>query len=139
MSEVTGSPTPARPDLPRLGPRTWWVYLALAQPKTLAELAAEAGIVEDSVRTHLRKLERAELVARVVAPDADTQWHRIVELDTPTVYGLVGRVQRARLKRPRSDALPEYPRPFPAVAVALAGLAGVLATAVVVLVLVLGR
>jgi hypothetical protein len=133
VSEVLEPPSPARPDLPRLGPRTWWVYLALAQPKTLAQLAAEAGIVEDSVRKHLRKLEGAELVARTAAPGTDTRWHRIVELDTPTVYGLVGRVQRARLKRPRSDALPEYPRPFPVVAVTLASLALLVAVAVVLL------
>jgi hypothetical protein len=104
-------PDPA--GLPRLGPRTWWVYLALAAPKTAAQLSAEAGIVETSVRKHLRRLERAELVARSQEPGAETHWTRIRELDQGTVYGLVGRVERARLKQPRDGVLAEYPRLLP--------------------------
>lgn len=96
--------------LPRLGPRTWWVYLALGAPKTAAQLSAEAGIVENSIRKHLRRLERAELVARSQESGAETRWARVRELDQATVYGLVGRVDRARLQQPRDGVLPEYPR-----------------------------
>lgn len=49
--------------VPKLGPRVWWLYFALAVPKTLAELTREAGIVESAVRAHLKKLEEHTLVA----------------------------------------------------------------------------
>ncbi|NYJ03016.1 DNA-binding transcriptional ArsR family regulator [Nocardioides thalensis] len=95
-------------SVPKLGPRTWWVYLALGEPKTALQLSAEAGIVEASVRKHLRRLERAALVTRSEEPGAETIYRRIRELDRPTVYALVGRVDRARLVTPEGERLPEY-------------------------------
>ena len=60
-----------------------------------------------------------------------------------SVYASTHTISSKRLTEyvdyPMPDALPEYPRRFPIVAVALAGLAGVLAVAIVTLVLVLGR
>lgn len=48
--------------LPRLGPRVWWLYVELEEAATLQELTARAGIVESSVRAHLRKLSDEGLV-----------------------------------------------------------------------------
>lgn len=95
-------------SVPKLGPRTWWVYLALGEPKTALQLSAEAGIVEASVRKHLRRLERAALVTRMEEPGTETIYRRIRELDRPTVYALVGHVDRARLVTPEGERLPEY-------------------------------
>ncbi len=61
-----GATTSARlPNgLPRLGPRVWWIYLELEETKTIQELAARGGIVESSVRSHLRRLSEEGLVER---------------------------------------------------------------------------
>lgn len=116
-------------SVPKLGPRTWWVYLALGEPKTALQLSGEAGIVEASVRKHLRRLERAGMVARSEEPGSETIYRRLRELDRPTVYGLVGKVDRARLVTPPGEKLPEYgslsrsrsPLVLAAVAVAVLG------------------
>ncbi len=50
------------PRIPDLSPRAWWFYLALAEPQSLEELVATSGLVEGSVRRHLRKLSSAGLV-----------------------------------------------------------------------------
>jgi hypothetical protein len=68
-------------DLPRLGPRVWWVYLAVDTPKTVDQLAADAGIVPDSIRAHLRRLERAGLVRVSEEPGAEPMWLQARELD----------------------------------------------------------
>ena len=124
-------------SVPKLGPRTWWVYLALGEPKTALQLSSEAGIVEASVRKHLRRLERAALVTRSEEPGSETIYRRIRELDRPTVYALVGRVDRAQLVTPKGERLPEYaglPRGRGALLVGAAVLA-VLAVGVLVLLL----
>ena len=95
-------------SIPKLGPRTWWVYLALGEPKTALQLSTEAGIVEASVRKHLRRLERSALVTRSDEPGSETLYRRVRELDRPTVYALVGHVDRARLVTPEGERLPEY-------------------------------
>lgn len=99
----------ATTKLPRLGPRTWWVYLALDGPRTSADLAREASIVEESIIGHLRKLEKAGLARRVDEPGAVRAWERARELDHPTTYQIVGRVERAHLQQPRDAVLPEPP------------------------------
>lgn len=123
-------------SVPKLGPRTWWVYLALGEPKTVAQLSVEAGIVEGSVRKHLRRLEVAGMVRRSEEKGSETIYARLRELDQPTVYRLVGRVDRAQLVRPRGEVLAEGPPGPPRRLVAMCVVAAVLAA---VLVLVLGR
>lgn len=97
-------------DLPRLGPRVWWVYLAVDTPKTVTQLAADAGIVEDSIRKHLRRLERAGLVRETEEPGAEPMWVQARELDPATRYRIVGRIGRGRLRQPRDAVAPEHPR-----------------------------
>lgn len=117
-------------SVPQLGPRTWWVYLALGEQKTARQLSAEAGIVEASVRKHLRRLEAAGMVRRSEEEGSETVYARLRELDQPTVYRLVGRVDRAQLVRPRDEVLAEGPPRPPwhlvAVCVAAAVVAAVL-------------
>ncbi|WP_158296448.1 winged helix-turn-helix domain-containing protein, partial [Nocardioides albidus] len=96
--------------LPRLGPRVWWVYLAVDTPKTVDQLAADAGIVADSIRKHLRRLERAGLVRETVEPGAEPMWVQARQLDPATRYRIVGRVARGRLREPRDAVAPEHPR-----------------------------
>ncbi|MDQ6523213.1 helix-turn-helix domain-containing protein [Nocardioides sp. LHD-245] len=98
-------------DLPRLGPRVWWVYLAVDTPKTVGQLAADAGIAPDSIRGHLRKLERAGLVRVSTEPGAEPMWVQERELDPATRYRIVGRVERGRLRQPDDAVAPEHPRP----------------------------
>lgn len=97
-------------DLPRLGPRVWWVYLAVDTPKTVAQLSDEAGIVPESIRRHLRRLERAGLVRPTQEPGAEPMWEQAREVDPATRYRIVGRVQRGRLTQPRDAVAPEHPR-----------------------------
>lgn len=96
--------------LPRLGPRVWWVYLAVDTPKTVDQLAADAGIVPDSIRKHLRTLQRAGLVRVSQEPGAEPMWVQARELDPATRYRIVGRVERGRLLEPRDAVAPEHPR-----------------------------
>ncbi|TWG91764.1 helix-turn-helix protein [Nocardioides sp. J9] len=96
--------------LPRLGPRVWWVYLAVDTPKTVAQLAEEAGIVEESIRRHLRRLEREGLVRETREPGAPTMWVQARGLDPATRYRVVGRVQRGRLQEPPDLLAPEHGR-----------------------------
>jgi hypothetical protein len=79
----------------------WWVYLAVDSPKTVDQLAAEAGIVPESIRKHLRTLERHDLVRRWDEPGAEPVWVQARELDPATTYRIVGRVARGRLVEPR--------------------------------------
>ena len=97
-------------DLPRLGPRVWWVYLAVDTPKTVEQLSAEAGIVPASIRGHLRRLERAGLVRATQEPGAEPMWVQAREVDPATRYRIVGRVQRGRLVEPRDAVAPEHGR-----------------------------
>ncbi|WP_179648118.1 transcriptional regulator [Nocardioides aromaticivorans] len=80
-------------------------------PKTVAQLSDEAGIVPSSVRTHLRRLERAGLVRPTREPGAEPMWEQARELDPATRYRIVGRVQRGRLVEPRDALAPEHERP----------------------------
>ena len=98
-------------DLPRLGPRVWSVYLAVDTPKTVEQLADEAGIVPSSIRAHLRRLERAGLVRATREPGAEPMWVQAGALDPATRYRIVGRVQRGRLVEPRNALAPEHTRP----------------------------
>ena len=96
--------------LPRLGPRVWWVYLAVDSPKTVEQLAADAGIVPESIRKHLRTLERLGLVSATQEPGAERMWVQARELDPATRYRIVGRVERGRLQQPPDAVAPERPR-----------------------------
>ncbi|GAB2973597.1 hypothetical protein [Nocardioides montaniterrae] len=93
--------------LPRLGPRTWWVYLALDGPRTSADLSRDAGIVEESIVGHLRKLEKAGLARHLDEPGATRLWERARELDHADTYRVVGKVQRGHLMEPPDTLLPE--------------------------------
>ncbi|WGX97573.1 helix-turn-helix domain-containing protein [Nocardioides sp. L-11A] len=108
-------------DLPRLGPRVWWVYLAVDTPKTVGQLAADAGIAPGSIRGHLRKLERAGLVRMSAEPGAEPMWTQARELDPATRYRIVGRVERGRLRQPDDVIATRAPAPPLVVAVAPAG------------------
>ncbi len=96
-------------ELPRIGPRVWWVYLAVDTPKTVDQLAADAGISPDSIRGHLRHLTRLGLVRRTVEPGAQPMWVQAREIDAATRYRIVGRVERGNLRQPRDAVRAEHP------------------------------
>jgi hypothetical protein len=102
--------TRATPALPKLGPRVWWLYLTLEKPKSVSQLTTESGIVEASVRGHLRKLSEYGLVEKV--PDgpktgAEAIYQRARQISTQEVKEIKGRVERAKLTQaPGSSPTP---------------------------------
>ena len=108
--------TRATPTLPKLGPRVWWLYLTLEKPKSVSQLTTESGIVEASVRGHLRKLSEYGLVEKV--PDgpktgAEAIYQRARQISTQEVKEIKGRVERAKLTQaPGSSPTPGDPVPI---------------------------
>ena len=110
---MTSEELPEPAALPELGPRVWWVYLAVDTPKTIDQLSADAGIVPRSVHKHLRKLERAGLVRATREPGAPQMWVQARELDAATRYRIVGKVDRGRLVQPKDAVRAENLPPGP--------------------------
>ncbi|QIK74580.1 helix-turn-helix domain-containing protein [Nocardioides piscis] len=110
----TSLPDPADIQAQDLGPRVWWMYVALDSPRTVTELAAESGLAESSVRAHLRTLGRFPLVRQ--SPDAGQQgtYLQAVTLSEALREQVEAKVAKAGMALPAASATTQSsPRVMP--------------------------
>lgn len=83
-------------------PRQWWIFFDLVQPRTLNQVALRSGLVEASVRTHLRALEaKAVIVAAPPADDGEPTYRQAARLSPTQEDRARQKIRSARLEPAR--------------------------------------